>query len=55
MREDIREDIRGYCDRNCIFSDDDGRCDVWDDIEMPIDINKCRDYMSYDELKQNNR
>ena len=40
MTEDIREDIRGYCDRNCIFSDN-GRCDMWDAFVMPEDIDKC--------------
>ena len=39
MREDIREDIRGYCDRKCIFSDN-GRCDMWDSFAMPEDMDK---------------
>lgn len=49
-----REDTRGYCNRDCIYSDND-RCDVWDDFAMPEDVNKCRDYMGYDELQQNRR
>ena len=36
----MKEDIRGFCDRDCIYSDD-GRCDMWDDIDMPEDGNKC--------------
>ena len=40
MREDIREDIRGYCDKNCIFYDN-GRCDMWDAFSMPEDMDKC--------------
>ena len=37
------KDIRGYCNRNCIYSDN-GRCDMWDDIDMPDDVNKCDNY-----------
>ena len=39
----MKEDIRGFCDRGCIYSDD-GRCDIWDDIDMPEDVNKCDNY-----------
>ena len=38
--ETDREDIRGYCDRNCIFSDNGG-CDMWDAFAMPEDTDKC--------------
>ena len=33
-------DIRGYCKRNCIYSDN-GICNMWDDIDMPDDVNDC--------------
>ena len=33
----MKEDIRGFCDRDCIYSDD-GRCDMWDDIDMPEQV-----------------
>lgn len=36
-------DIRGYCKRNCIYSDN-GRCDMWDDIDMPDDVNDCDNF-----------
>ena len=39
----IREDIRGYCNRDCLYSDN-GRCDMWDDFAMPEDVNKCDNY-----------
>ena len=39
----MREDIRGHCKRNCIYSDN-GRCDMWDDFAMPEDVNKCDNY-----------
>ena len=38
-----REDIRGYCNRDCIYSDN-GRCDMWDDFAMPEDIGNCDNY-----------
>ena len=38
-----REDIRGYCNRDCIYSDN-SRCDIWDD-SMQEDVNKCDDYI----------
>ena len=34
------EDIRGYCNRNCIYNDN-GRCDMWDAFAMPEDVDKC--------------
>ena len=40
-----REDIRGYCNRDCIYSDND-RCDMWDNFAMPKDVNKCDNYSS---------
>ena len=43
MWDDIREDIRGYCNRNCIYCDN-GRCNMWDDFAMPEDVNKCDNY-----------
>ena len=39
----MKEDIRGFCDRDCIYSED-GRCDMWDDIDMPADVNKFDNY-----------
>ena len=39
-----RVDIRGYCNRDCIYSDN-GRCDMWDDFAMPEDVNKCDNYV----------
>ena len=44
MWDDILEDIRGYCNRDCIYCDN-GRCDMWDDFAMPEDVNKCDDYI----------
>ena len=38
----IREDIRGHCNRNCIYWNK-GRCDMWDDLAMPKDI-ECDNY-----------
>ena len=32
-------DIRGYC----IYSDN-GRCDMWYDIDMPYDVNDCDNF-----------
>lgn len=43
MWDDIVEDIRGYCNRDCLYSDN-GRCDMWDDFAMPEDVNKCDNY-----------
>ena len=40
-----REDIRGYCNRDCIYSDN-GKCDMWDNFAMPEDVNKCDNYSS---------
>ena len=38
-----REDIRGHCNRDFVYSDN-GRCDIWDD-SMQEDVNKCDDYI----------
>lgn len=40
----MREDIRGYCNRDCIYCDN-GRCDMWDDFAMPEDVTKCDNYV----------
>ena len=37
------EDIRGYYNRDCLYSDN-GKCDMWDDFAMPEDVNKCDNY-----------
>ena len=39
----MREDLRGKCNRNCVYSDN-GECDMWDDCAMPDDVNKCYNY-----------
>ena len=39
----MKEDIRGHCNRNCIYSNN-GRCDMWDDFTIPEEVNKCDNY-----------
>ena len=39
----MKEDIRGKCNRNCLYSDN-GKCDMWDDCAMADDVNKCDNY-----------
>ena len=51
----MKEDIRGHCNRNCIYSNN-GRCDMWDDFTMPEEIDKCNNYtenktMTREEIK----
>lgn len=36
----IREDIRGHCGRLCVYNDN-GRCDMWDEISVPGENEKC--------------
>ena len=36
----MREDIRGHCNRNCVYNGN-GRCDMFDDVSTP-DINEER-------------
>lgn len=37
-------DIRGNCPKtNCIYNDS-GRCDMWDDIDMPEEVENCDNY-----------
>ena len=38
-----REDVRGYCNRDCVYSDND-KSKIWDD-SMQEDVNKCDDYI----------
>lgn len=42
---ELREDIRGHCNRPCIYQDK-GRCDMWDEIVMPDDVNECDNFIS---------
>lgn len=37
-------DIRGLCKRNCIYNDN-GKCDMFDDISMPDSIDECNNYV----------
>ena len=37
------EDLRGFCNRPCIYCDN-GRCDMWDDLSMPDDVNECDNF-----------
>ena len=39
----MREDLRGKCNRNCVYSDN-GKCDMRDDCAMADDVNKCDNY-----------
>ena len=54
----MKEDIRGYFNRDCIYSDN-GRCDMWDDFAMPEDVNNCDNYTenfnktNYDNRRRN--
>lgn len=50
---DLKEDIRGHCKRNCIYNDNN-RCDMWNDFAIPEDVNKCDNYegLSDEELKE---
>ena len=36
----IREDIRGHCNRVCIYNDN-GRCDMWDELSVPSKNERC--------------
>lgn len=36
----LREDIRGICHRPCIYNDK-GKCDMWDEISVPDESEKC--------------
>lgn len=35
-----REDLRGKCNRECIYCDN-GRCNMFFDLLMPDDVNEC--------------
>lgn len=38
-------DTRGLCDRrHCIYNDD-GKCDMFDDISMPDSVDECNNYV----------
>lgn len=37
-------DIRGLCNRSCIYNDN-GKCDMFDDISMPDDVDGCNNYV----------
>ena len=39
----MREDIRGHCNRNYLYSDK-GKCNMWDDFYMSDDVNNCDNY-----------
>lgn len=41
-----REDIRGHCHLHCIYNDK-GKCDMWDDICIPEDVNTCDNFEEY--------
>ena len=36
-------DNRGSCDKHCIYNDN-GRCNMFDDISMPDNVSECRNY-----------
>lgn len=37
-------DIRGLCNRSCIYNDK-GKCDMFDDISMPDNVDECNNYI----------
>ena len=37
------EDLRGFRNRPCIYFDN-GRCDMWDDLDMPDDVDECDNF-----------
>lgn len=37
-------DIRGLCNRNCVYNDS-GKCDMFDDISMPDNVDECNNYV----------
>ena len=36
----LREDLRGICHRPCIYNDN-GKCDMWDELSVPDETDKC--------------
>lgn len=38
-------DTRGYCGRKSCIYNDCGRCDMWDDVDMPDDVMTCDNYV----------
>lgn len=40
------EDTRGICNRkDCIYNDE-CHCDMWDDIDIPENVEECDNYFS---------
>lgn len=40
----LKCDFRGHCQKlRCIYNDR-GKCDMWDDISIPEDVNNCNNY-----------
>lgn len=37
-------DIRGLCNRNCIYNDN-GKCDMFYDISIPDNVDECNNYV----------
>lgn len=42
--EGIREDIRGVCPRTDCLWNDSGKCDMWDEPDIPENVNECDNY-----------
>lgn len=40
----LREDLRGICHRPCIYNYE-GKCDMWDELSVPDETEKCDNQM----------
>lgn len=46
--DELREDTRGWCKRKTCVYNDNGKCDMWDDICMPDNVDSCDNYAAFD-------
>ena len=44
-------DIRGLCNRNCVYNDS-GKCDMFDDISMPDNVDECNNYVEIFDMEE---
>lgn len=44
------EDTRGICNRKSCIYNDGGRCDMWDDIDIPDNVMLCENFYDQNAL-----
>lgn len=43
----FEENIKGWCERRDCLYNENGRCEMWDEMMMPDDVDDCENFENF--------